>query len=254
MLRLAILLLAVSSALAAIAQEPANPPDRPVDKALLKRIAQQVEPSFKGSQDRLAHYIEHFQHKVCNDPRLFAFDVNAHAEGKRGVSLHGFVEFPETRNALVEYFKALGFEPVENKVGTLPAKDLGKRKFGFIKAAHSLSYAEPAEEEVVTDCLLGEPVFLLRSEDDHFLIHGGDGYLGYVAADDVEQVDEAGFSEYLKGPRVCVHRDQKIDGALIPAGSRLKWISTDGDKIVGALPTGEEITLPAAEVDLRRYR
>lgn len=249
------LTLAVSQVLAtAAAQEPAQRVDRPVDKALLKRVVGQVEPAFKGSQDRLAHYVEHFQHKVCNDARLFAFNVDAEAEGKNGVRLHGFVEFPETRNAIGEYFTALGFEPVENEIETLPDENLGDRKFGFIKAAHSLSYAEPNEREVVTDCLLGEPLFLLRAirtEDPYFLVHGGDGYLGYVAAGDVEQVDEAAFAEYLKGPRVCVRSDQKIDGASLPAGSRLKWISTDGDKVVGVLPTGQKVTLPAAEVDLR---
>ncbi len=252
MLRYFFLVLVVSQAFAsAAAQEPATTVDRPVDKAVLKRVAKEVEPNFKGSQDRLAHYVDHFQHKVCNDARLFAFNVGAEAEGNNGVRLHGFVEFPETRNAIGEYFTALGFKPVENKIETLPAKDLGDRKFGFIKAAHSLSYAEPEEQEVVTDCLLGEPLFLLRSEGDHFLVHGGDGYLGYVAAGDVQQVDEAGFAEYLKGPRVCVRSDQKIDGASLPAGSRLKWVSTDGDKVVGALPNGQKVTLPAAEVDLR---
>jgi hypothetical protein len=46
---------------------------------------------------------------------------------------------------------------------------------------------------------------------------------------------------------VCVRSDQKVDGASLRAGSRLKWISTDGDKVVGALPTDQKVTLPAAE-------
>ena len=243
--------IAVLPLASAVAQVPAQKTNRPVDQAALKRIAQEVEPTFKGSQDHLAHYVNHFRHEVCNDVRLFAFNVGAAAEGKNGVRLHGFVEFPETRNAIGEYFKALGFEPVENKIETLPAKELGDRKFGFIKAAHSLSYAEPEEREVVTDCLLGEPLFLLRAEGDHFLVHGGDGYLGWVAAGDVQQVDEKQFADYLTGPRVCVRTDQTVDGVLLPAGSRLQPAHTSLDTVVGILPTGQAVTLEAADVDVR---
>jgi gamma-D-glutamyl-L-lysine dipeptidyl-peptidase len=233
------------------AEEPALGGNRPVDEAYIKRLAQSVEPDLNGSHDRLAQYVAHFRHEAANDVRLFAFNVRAEAEGNRGVRLHGYVEFPETRNAVVAYFKALGFGPVENQIETLPSKDLGERRFGFIKAAHSLSYAEPEEREVVTDCLLGEPLFLLREEGGHFLVHGGDGYLGWVAADDVQQVDEKNFAEYLEGPRVCVRSDENVDGVLLPAGSRLKLVSDDGDKITGEVPGGEKVTLPAKAVDLR---
>jgi hypothetical protein len=235
----------------ASAQEPVRGADRPVDQAYIKRLAQSAEPTLKGSQDRLPQYVAHFRHEAANDVRLFAFDVEARVEGDRGVRLHGYVEFPETRDALVEYFKALGFNPVENQIETLPAKELGDKRFGLIKTAHSLSYAEPEEREVVTDCLLGEPLFLLREEGGHFLVHGGDGYLGWVAADDVEQVDEQAFAKYLEGPRVCVRSDETIDGVLLPAGSRLKLVSEDGDKITSELPNGDEVTLPAKAVDLR---
>lgn len=246
-----IALLLTIPAAAIIAQEPARKIDRPVDKSYVKRLAQQVEPRSKGSHERLAQYVDHFRHEAANDARLFAFTVGAVAEGKNGVRLHGFVEFPETRAALGEYFTALGFEPVENKIETLPDKDLGDKKFGFIKSAHSLSYAEPDEREVVSDCLLGEPLFLLRAEGEHFLVHGGDGYLGYVAAGDVQRVDEKQFVDYLSGPRVCVRTDQNVDGVLIPAGSRLKIVREGGEAVVGALPTGDKVTLPADQCDLR---
>lgn len=246
-----LLVAAAAMAPVGLAAQEAPATARPVDMAVIKRIAEKVEPKFQGRPDRLAHYVDHFRHEAANDPRLFAFSVSATAAGDRGVQLDGFVEFPETRAAIGEYFKALGFEPVENKLDTLPAEELGARRFGFITAAHSLSYAEPEEREVVTDCLLGEPLFLLRAEGDHFLVHGGDGYLGYVAARDVKQVDEAEYAAYLTGPRVCVRSDQKIDGELLPAGSRLKLVRQSGDAVVGELPSGQQVTLPAAACDVR---
>jgi hypothetical protein len=252
--QLAQLLLAITAlafALPAAAQGPAQPVDRPLDKSYIKRIAGQVEPSFHGTQDRLTQYIDHFRHEAANDPRLFAFHAAAQAEGEKGVRLYGFVEFPETRNALAAYFAALGFDPVENQIETLTAKDLGSERFGFIKSAHSLSYVDPAEKEVGTDGLLGEPLYLLRAEGGHFLVHGGDGYLGYVNANDIKRVDEKGFADYLKGPRVCLRSNQQVDEVALPAGSRLKFVKEEGDKIVGQLPTGESVTLSKAVCDLR---
>jgi hypothetical protein len=242
---------ALTLAQALRAQEAGERLDQPVDKAFVKRLAQKIEPDLKGDARRLAQYVDHFRHEAANDVRLFAFSVRAEAEGKKGVRLQGFVEFPETRATLQEYFVALGFHPVENQVETLPAKELGQKRFGFVKAAHSLSYAEPAEQEVVTDCLLGEPLLLLREEDGHFLVHGGDGYLGYVAAADVHRVDEATFADYLAGSRVCVRKDQEIGGATVPAGSRLKLVREDGDKFVAQTPDGEELAVAKSAADLR---
>jgi hypothetical protein len=228
------------------AQEPAQRTERPLDQAYLKRLAEKVEPNLHGNQERLAQYVDHFRHEAGNDTRLFAFQVSAEPEGSGGVRLHGFVEFPETRAALTGFFSALGFDPVANQIETLPAKELGERKFGLIKAAHSLSYAEPTEREIVTDCLLGEKLFLLRAEDGHFLVHGGDGYLVYVAAGDIHDVDEKAFAEYLMGPRVSIRADVKTkDGVALPAGSRLKLVRQSGQTVVAELPTGENVSLAA---------
>jgi hypothetical protein len=238
--------------LAAIAQEPEKPIDRPVDAAFIAGLAQKIEPELKGSPDRLDQYVNHFRHESTHDARFFAFKVFAEAEGEHGVRLHGYVEFPETRNALVAYFKKLGFDPVDSQLETLPSKELGEKRFGFIKADHSLSYMEPEEREVVTDCLLGEALFLLREEADHFLVHGGDGYLGWVAAKDVHRVDEKEFAKYLDGPRVCVNEDVALkDGVNTPAGSRLKFVREDGDDYVFVTPEGDEHSVSKKSADLR---
>ena len=256
MLRQILVVLIASQALAtAIGQEPAQRADRPVDKAALKQLAEKIEPTVKGNADRLAQYVNHFRHEAANDRRLFAFSVAAAAEGDGGVRLTGFVEFPETRAAIGEYFAALGFTPVESQLETLPSNDLGEKRFGFIKSFNSLSYAEPAEKEIVTDCLLGEPLFLLRSEDDHFLVHGGDGYLGYVAVKDVHAVDEAAFAQYLEGPRVCLLQNQIPKDANTnvdaPAGSRLKFIREEGEDYIAQIPTGENVKVAKSFSELR---
>ncbi len=233
------------------AQE-APPADRPIEPATIERLAKLAEPDFKGRATHLRQYVDSFRYNSANDARLCVYDVTAEPAGDKGVRLTGFVEFPETRTALTAYFAKLGFAPVESKLETLPAKSLGEKRFGFIKSAHSLSYAEPSEQEIVTDCLLGESLFLLRLEDEHYLVHNGDGYLGFVAAKDILPVDEAAFAKYLKGPRVSVRKDQpESEGVAMLAGSRPKYLRTEGDAHVAQLPTGEEVSLPVAESDLR---
>lgn len=246
-------MLALLMAVAAGAAEPQAPAaDRPVDQQVITRLARRIEPELKGTADRLQQYVEFFRREAADDPRLFAFSVQAEAKGDRGVRLAGYVEFPETRNALAVFFDKLGFTLLDNQIETLPSADLGERRYGFIKVANSLSYAEPAEREVVTDCLLGEPVFLLREEGGHFLLHGGDGYLGYVAAKEIERVDEQGFARYLDGPRVSIRTDHQLgDVTMLPAGARLKFVRKDGDTITAETPAGEEISIPASVCDVR---
>ena len=149
--------------------------------------------------------------------------------------------------ALTQYLTNLGFA-VEDRLETLPAAGLGKEIFGLVKVSHSFSYDHPSgRRKQETDCLVGEPLFLLREQDGYLLAHSHEGYLGYVRSADVFRVDESMFDSYLAGPRVRVMTDQKGgENLMIPAGARLKWASTDGDTVTAVLPTGRSVRLPAA--------
>jgi cell wall-associated NlpC family hydrolase len=60
-------------------------------------------------------------------------------------------------------------------------------------------------------------------------------------------MNEEEFNKYLDGPRVLVISDQKSGDPTIPAGARLKWISTEGDQVTAELPTGEKVKLAVAD-------
>ena len=230
--------------LTAIVHAQTAPPRK--ESALL-RLARQIEPKLVGRVERLQHYVEFFRLKLGNDTRLFAFDVAAEVADDGRVLLRGYVEFPETRQALASYLEYLGFDKVDNQLATLPDANLGKKAFGLIKTRHSLSYDRPTEpRSVETDCLLGEPLYLLREEGDHLLVHSGEGYLGYVAAADVHRVDAAAFSRYPTELSVRIIAKHRLEsGLVIPAGALLKLLPSKGDTVVCALPTGEVVELPA---------
>lgn len=220
---------------------------RPPGRQVLKRLAQKIEPDLKGQSDRVTQYIDFFRREVGNDTRLVVFDVQAAPLSDNKVMLTGYVEFPETRTALGEFLGHLGFQ-VENQIETLPTADLGDRTLGFLNASHCMSYDRPrGRRGAVTDCLFAEPLFLLRQDGDQMLVHGGEGYLGFISADKILRVTDAEFAGYLEGPRVQLVSDHKIDDELtLPIGARLKWVSGNDESITAELPNRQRVTLPAS--------
>jgi cell wall-associated NlpC family hydrolase len=228
--------------------EPKVPPD-------LRRMARRIEPDLAGNPDRLPQYINFFSRELGNDSRICAFDVTARAVPENQVELRGFVEFPETRESLVAFLTILGFT-VEDRLESLPAMSLGNKVFGQVKASHAYSFDRPSgRRKQENDCLIGEPLLLLREQDGHLLAHSHEGYLGYVASEDVLRVDESGYLNYLTGQRVLVTTTQQVEGQrAIPAGARLKWIETQGDKITVALPDGQTVTLSSTACNVVQTR
>lgn len=245
MLRLAafvLSLLVVGSATAQV--NVVAPPSRP---NRLVKLARQIEPVLVGKSERLPQYVEFFRSQLANDTRLFAFDVTA-AETQPGkVSLEGYVEFPQTRSGLVGFLEVLGFDVTDDQLETLPSASLGDKAFGLVKATHTLSYDQPDEpREVVTDCLLGEPLFLLRKEGDHYLAHSGEGYLGYVSAADVERVDAKSFADYPSTNAVRMITNHTLeDGLVLPMGALLKKLPSDEGTTRVALPGGATADIPS---------
>jgi hypothetical protein len=215
------------------------------------RLARSIEPELTGRPERLPQYVNFFLSEIGNDTRLFAFDVRAVPNARGQVELHGHIEFPETRAALVKYLGVLGFQ-VEDRLVTLPSAELGEQIFGLVKVSHTLGYNRPGGRRTIeTDCLLGEPLYLLREVDGHLLAHSGEGYLAYVREADVRRVDAAVFARYVEEPSVRMVSDHEAtDGLVVPAGARLKWISTDGETVRAELPTGETVALPAGSCEV----
>lgn len=241
---LVVALLFLSAGPLAAKPKPVAPPS--LDGALT-RLAKQVEPDLQGDPARLAQYVDFFKSKLANDTRLFAFSVQPELTDTGSVVLRGYVEFSQTREGLSRFLAALGFTEIDDQLQSLPAAELGNKKFGFVKTTHTLSYSRPTKpRSVVTDCLLGEPLYLLRVEGDHLLVHSGEGYLGYVAAADVHRVDAKSFDLYptVKAVRM-IENHELASGLVVPAGALLKKLPSDEGKVVCALPTGEVVELQA---------
>ena len=221
------------------------PPER---EDALTKLARQVEPNLLGDIHRLPQYVDFFRTRLANDSRLFAFEVQAVPIDDGHVALQGAVEFSQTRKGLIGFMERLGFEVSSDHLKTLPDDALGEQRFGFVRTSHTLSYSGPREpRSVVTDCLFGEPLYLLREVDDHLLVHSGEGYLGYVAAADVNRMPAEPFNQYPSDRSIRMLVDHQLaSGLVLPAGAQLKQIARGLNTIEVALPTGETVKLPTA--------
>jgi len=227
------------------------------EQAYFQRLVEKIEPGHLGTPERIEVYLQFFRREMVNDTRLFAFDVQASWTPGRILRLSGYVEFEENRATLETFLHDLGFDLIDNQIQILPASELGKKSYGLIRTTHALCRAQPAADaEVVTDSLLGDPVFLLRAEKNgYFLCHTAEGYVGYLHEKNLVRVDTSGFKRYQSGSQVTLLEDCVTPtGPTLPVGARLKWIRNQYRQIVVELPSGDQASLSASGGQVRDGR
>ncbi|MEC8557994.1 MAG: C40 family peptidase [Planctomycetota bacterium] len=217
----------------------------PIELEKLEELARRIEPDLRGQVTRAKQYIEFFRQQLANDTRLFAFQVKAKVDADDRVRLDGYVEFPETRDALLGYLKTMSLSVDASNIRTLPSASLGATRLGFVKVPHRFSTSGPGRGETVTECLYAEPVYLLDEVDSHLLVHSQDGYLGFLPSSDVQRVTASEFEDYLSGPRANVQSDCRTESGLsLQAGTQLTWIEETDQTIFVALLDGSHVSLP----------
>jgi cell wall-associated NlpC family hydrolase len=235
--------------IAAAQQTPtAAKPQPSAEQTYYQRLIAKVEPTLQGSPERLPLYIGLLKREMIDDPEQSLYDVEARRQADGTVLLTGLVGFEENRQALLKLFGYLGFKRIEQRIEVLPSQDLGQRQFGLVSVSHTYLLSQPTgRREVLTDCLLGSPVYLLKeAADGYFLCQCADAYVGYIDGRDIRRLDRGQFSRYQAGPQVRIQRDYKqAQGVMLPVAARLKWIRNQGDVVLAELPGGASVAVPA---------
>lgn len=198
-----------------------------------ERLAGGVEPGLKGSPDRLAVYMAHFESRALNDRRQIAFDVQAKWDAQSGaVVLTGFVEYREHRAALVRYLSTLGFDPVEDRLEQMPVQALGDEPFAVVSANNTFLYHDPNDRsETLTQSKRGDVVFLLRpARDGFYYCHGWDGYVGYIRGADIERIDTESLVQSMPKDE-SRKTDPAIEAGSTLIGTPYKWGGTTPEGI-----------------------
>jgi len=198
-----------------------------------ERIAKSIEPELKGSPEKLALYIAHFESKALNDRRQIAFDVQAQWDAQRGeVVLNGFVEYHEHRAALANFLITLGFDPVNDHIVQMPVMELGEEPFAVVSAGTTFLYQRPDDRsEALTQSKRGDVVFLLRqAEDGFYYCHGWDGYVGYIRGADIQRIDTESLVQSMPSDQAR-KTDPAIQAGSALMGTPYKWGGTTADGI-----------------------
>lgn len=212
---------------------PMRPDGKSRTQLFYERIARGVEPDLKGSPDKLALYLAHFESEALNDRRQIAFDVRADWDEKLGeVVLTGFVEYHEHRASLANYFITLGFDPIEDRLIQMPVPELGDEPFASVTAESAFLFSDPDERsETLTQSKRGDVVFLLRPADNGFYYcHAWDGYVGYIRGADIQRIDTETLVRSM--PRDTDRKtDPAIDAGSTLMGTPYKWGGTTAEGI-----------------------
>ena len=225
----------------------ATPQER--NRRAYERAAMAVEPSPSGDFDQLPRYLAAYADEFISDRRAVAFGVTARrAEGSSGdaVVLDGPVEFEEHAAGLSDYLAALGFGNVEDRTTPLPTPAVGDEPFAVVRAGRTFLYDVPAasagdrRRETVSECLAGETLLLLDRVGDEFLCHAADGYVGYVAAADVEPTDAATAEASLASGDVPAAVETAIASMREKMGLPYVWGGRSGEGVdcSGLMQTG----------------
>ncbi|MBX3730448.1 MAG: N-acetylmuramoyl-L-alanine amidase [Candidatus Sumerlaeia bacterium] len=220
-------------------------------EALRDRVLPPAEPvasAAPASDPEAARIIANFRRTNLSDATTFHLDARAvRVDGE--LVLTGSTNFPILRDAIAaELGRALSL-PVRNELRVLPDEVLGPDPFGVCTIPMAMTWGEPVEgRNVQTQLLLGEPLFLLdrNAEETHYLVHGIDGYLGWVRADAVRRVSREEFAAMMTGPAVRLRHDIMRDDFRMPPGS---FVRTDE---AGTLvpPDGKPAAAPPEAVRL----
>lgn len=217
----------------------------------LKRLGRSIWPQGRLPNERLDWFCQSFAQASITNRSLVFFEVSARLE-QDTVILHGRTNVPRVVRGLEQALQGVGVEHIRNQVQTLPNRQrLGEHLFGVCRTPMALTYDQPENGGgVQTQLLFGEPLFLLDRNDEHYLLHAGDGYWGWVRREAVQPMTAAQFEAYMRHARGAAAQDIEGPGVMIPRGSSIRVTRADEKERVILLPDGTTLTAPAIAVTM----
>lgn len=234
--------------------EPPGVPDTPSSdrRGNLERAARGIWPEGPLPPARLDWFCRRFARECLTNRSLVFFDVTAAVEGDE-VVLSGRTSVPAVVGGLERALRSVGVQHIRSAVVALPDRArLGPHVGGACCATTALTYDRPDPTAgVQTQLLLGECVWLLDRVDGWYLLHGGDGYWGWVRQAAIAPMDAAQFAAYRARPAGVVMVDVDAPEARVPRSAVLPVPEVRDDACVLQLPDGTLLEVPrdAVRVD-----
>ncbi len=157
------------------------------------------------------------------------------------VVIEGATNVAILKGFLAESLRTVGVKDVVNDMRVLPEEGaLNGDSFGVCSCSMALTYGEPDESSSMCSQLLyGEPVMLLDRDGSFYLIHGSDGYCGWVRCEAVEVVSRMEYLSIVNSKSGIMLDDVEMTECRLLAGTRLAVSQSRKGIVRVAMPDGD---------------
>jgi hypothetical protein len=228
---------------------PRYPDREPKDR--LVRAAREIWPDGDLPIEKAAWFCRVFCRTSLSDRTVVYFEPHVTLDGDT-VVLGGATNVPHLRELLVTALQAVGVQKIRNEMRVLPEEGrLDGARVGACVAPMALTFNRPSEAAgVQTQLLYGEPLLLLDRDAGYYLMHGGDGYWGWVRESCVRVMAADEFTRYTAADPAVLLRDLELGDRRVVQGSTLPVASRSGDRVTLMHPDGTTSDVAARDVRL----
>ncbi len=224
---------------------------RPSLNRRLAAAARRVWPEGSLPVEKAAWFCDLYCRTNLSDRTIVYLKPEVRVDGQT-VIVGGATNQAILRDTLADALKAAGIANVRNEMKLLPEEGrLGDRRFGVCVAPMALTFAEPSESAPLqTQVLYGEPLFLLDHDAarGYYLLHGADGYWGWVRADGVRAMTEAEFGPYAGATPAVLLKTVEAGEQRISCGATLPVARQSDSQVQLLRPDGGFVEVPLADV------
>ena len=215
----------------------------------LERAARRVWPEGDLPVERAAWFCDMFLRTALSDRSMVHLEPRTSVDGDT-VVVGGATNIAIMRETLTDALRAVGVKKVHHEVRVLPEEGhLDDERYGVCVAPMALTFAEASEAAGLRSQLLyGEPVLLLDRDAGYFLLHGGDGYCGWVREDCVRVMSVDEFKRYTAARQAVLLRDVETADRRVVQGATLPIASAASDQMTLMQPEGGTFHVDAADV------
>ncbi len=200
----------------------------------------------KANPERLEEYLERLENRMITEGNFIPYEVQAQLDDEEEkITLDGHAGHPYLLDIPGIVLGKMGFE-VDNNMQLLPDKEsLGDKLFAVQKTSEAYVRKNPDNSsEVVTQGLYGHHYFLLKKNGDFYYVHADEGYLGYIHKDNLSELDESSFTEYLNSPKVFLLDEILIGERKFSAGSLMRHVDSENNMLKVKMVDENEIVIP----------
>ena len=187
------------------------------------------------------YFIEELRLSNCPDKRVCVFDIGKSDNGEWS----GTLSDEETMKSIQEMFDK---HNVKHSIQLLPGEEI-EQPFGLISVSTAQLRGQPKHSsELVSQGLLGQPIKILKKQDDWFYVQLVDGYLGWMeslsftptSAQDLEEWTNSDRAFLLNKNRDVYDESGQVITELVAANIISILGESKSNTLQIRLPNGQE--------------